>query len=148
MVLQDDNLTGAVEHASKTITEIISKTEFKSIEDIKNLIITRKFTKNSNLYKVEQVHIKVAKKIMDRGIHLNLGDRIQYLIYQGREKKASDRADTPEYIMEKGLKLDTKYYIEKQLFPPLKRFFNCFGVTDNDIWKDAPRVRKTHNPIS
>jgi len=147
LVLQDDNLTGAVEHASKTITEIMRKNKFNSLDEIKDLIITRKFTKASNLYKVIPVHIKVAKKIFDRGIALNLGDRIQYLIYKGSAKNPLDRADTPEYILENNIELDTKYYIEKQLFPPLKRFFNCFGINDVDLWRDAPRTKKVHNRI-
>jgi len=144
-VLEYDNIDEAVNIAAKTIKEIINLSKFNCIDDVKDLIITRKYTKSSNLYKVEQVHIKVAKKMMARGINLTLGDRIQYLIYTGSAEKASDRADTPEYILANGLKIDTRYYVEKQFFQPLKRFLNCFGVLDNEIWIDAPRVRRKHS---
>ena len=146
-VLMEDNIDKALNIAKNTIKEIIKMDKIKSLDEVKDLIITRKYTKSTNLYKVQQVHIKVAEKMKSRGITLNLGDRIQYLIYKGSAKNPLDRADTPDYVLANNLEIDTKYYVNKQFFPPLKRFLNCFGIKDNEIWIDAPREKHIKTKI-
>jgi DNA polymerase I len=63
-----------------------------------------------------------------------VGDRVPFVIVQGkRGKKSKDlfvnRAEDPAYVLEKNMPLDTEYYVEKQILPPVLRIFDSFGVT-------------------
>ena len=57
------------------------------------------------------------------------GDRIPYVyirapVGQEASKLQGDRIEHPSYVKEKGLLLDTKYYIEHQLMNPLSQLFS------------------------
>ena len=57
------------------------------------------------------------------------GDRIPYVyirasVGQEASKLQGDRIEHPSYVKEKGLKLDTQYYIEHQLMNPLSQLFS------------------------
>jgi len=43
------------------------------------------------------------------------------------------RAEDPEYVIENGLKIDTEYYLNKQMLPPLLRMFESFGINELDL---------------
>ena len=45
----------------------------------------------------------------------------------------SKRAEDPEYIKEKNLKIDSNYYIKNQLLPPLERIFSVIGVDKGEL---------------
>jgi hypothetical protein len=56
------------------------------------------------------------------------GDRIPYVyisapVGQEASKLQGDRVEHPSYVKQKGLQLDTKYYIEHQLMNPLSQLF-------------------------
>jgi DNA polymerase I len=56
-----------------------------------------------------------------------VGDRVGFVIVQGLQLM-SERAEDPEYIKQHNLKIDSKYYIESQLLPPLERVFEAIGI--------------------
>jgi hypothetical protein len=45
----------------------------------------------------------------------------------------SERAEDPEYVKKHGLKIDSKYYIESQLLPPLERVFEAIGINRSEL---------------
>jgi hypothetical protein len=45
----------------------------------------------------------------------------------------SERAEDPEYVKQHGLKIDSKYYIESQILPPLERVFEAIGIGKSDL---------------
>ncbi len=45
----------------------------------------------------------------------------------------SKRAEDPNYVKKHGLMLDSKYYIESQLLPPLERVFEALDVNKSDL---------------
>jgi DNA polymerase I len=44
-----------------------------------------------------------------------------------------DRAEDPSYVLENKMPLDTEYYVEKQILPPVLRIFETFGVTKDRL---------------
>ena len=47
----------------------------------------------------------------------------------------------PEYIKKHGLKVDSKYYIENQLLPPLERVFEALNVKKSDLMGLGKQMR-------
>jgi DNA polymerase elongation subunit (family B) len=68
-------------------------------------------------------------KARDPGSAPASGDRIPYVyiaaeVGQEVSKLQGDRIEHPSYVKEKGLKLDAKYYIERQLMNPVSQLFS------------------------
>lgn len=76
-------------------------------------------------------HVIMARRMAERdpGNAPASGDRIPYVyirapVGQVESKLQGDRIEHPSYVKEKGLKLDTRYYIEHQLMNPLAQLFS------------------------
>ncbi|HLD57332.1 MAG TPA: hypothetical protein VJA47_03445, partial [archaeon] len=41
--------------------------------------------------------------------------------------------EDPAYVIEKGLELDSNYYIENQLLPPVERIFTALGISKSEL---------------
>lgn len=69
----------------------------------------------------------VAGKIASRdsGKAPKMGDRVPYVYVQTAkaDKKLASGAEDPLYALETGMRIDTTYYLERQLRGPLKRLF-------------------------
>lgn len=70
----------------------------------------------------------------DPGNMPKAGDRMKFLHVVNANKKAlqGEKIETPEYIMEKKLKLDFGFYVSNQLMKPLCQFL---GLALEEIWK-------------
>ena len=85
-------------------------------------------------HKNKQPHIQLVEKIRERGGQVpGVGDRVPFVIVRGKGGRRSrelfvDRAEDPAYVLEKKMPLDTEYYVEKQILPPVLRIFETFGV--------------------
>ena len=82
-----------------------------------------------------QPHIEVVKKIKKRNPTEapSIGDRVGFVITFGSQLM-SERAEDPSYVKEHKLKIDSKYYIESQIIPPLERVFDAIGVTKTELF--------------
>ncbi|CAO3628897.1 unnamed protein product [Cunninghamella echinulata] len=72
------------------------------------------------------------------------GERVPYVVvYQGPNAPLKDRVMNPSLLFKnRSLRLDTEYYIRKQIIPPLERIFQLIGV-DVKLWYDEmPRSHK------
>jgi DNA polymerase I len=101
---------------------------------IEKLIITKGVSKRLEEYKGVQPHVELVKKMKKRDAATapGVGDRIGFVIVKGLQLM-SDRAEDPEYIKQHGLKVDSKYYLENQILPPLERVFEAIGVDRSEI---------------
>jgi hypothetical protein len=61
-----------------------------------------------------------------------IGDRISYVIIKGRDI-LSKRTEDPEYVKERGLQVDSQYYIENQLLPPIERIFKGLNISKSEL---------------
>ena len=77
---------------------------------------------------------RLFKKLKKRtpGGAPGVGDRIGYVIIKGSQLM-SERAEDPDYVKEHGLKIDSRYYIESQILPPLERVFEALGINKTDL---------------
>lgn len=112
---------------------IIKKLHSNEIE-IEKLIITKGISKPLHEYKGVQPHIELVKRLRKRnkGSAPGVGDRIGFVIVKGVEL-ISQRAEDPTYVKEHGLEIDSRYYIENQLLPPLERVFEAIGISKSEL---------------
>ena len=128
MILKEQNPRKALEYV-KDVLKRLNKGEIP----IEDLIITKSISKPLREYKGVQPHVELVKKLKKRSPTApSIGDRIDYVIIKGVQL-VSKRAEDPEYVKKHGLKIDSRYYIESQLLPPLERVFEALGVRKADI---------------
>lgn len=101
---------------------------------IDKLIVTKSISKSLKEYKGMQPHVELVKKMRKRNPAEapGIGDRIGFVIIQGSQLM-SERAEDPEYVKAHGLRIDSKYYVESQILPPLERVLEAIGVNKTDI---------------
>jgi DNA polymerase I len=128
-ILKDQDIKKSVKIVKNKIEQI--KT---GKMDIDKLVITKSVSKSLRSYKGIQPHIELVKKMRarDPATAPTVGDRVGFVITKGLQM-ISKRAEDPEYVKKHGLKIDSKYYIESQLFPPLERVFEALGVNRSDL---------------
>jgi len=108
------------------------------IEDLKKgkiplykLIIWKTVTKSFEEYEVEAAHVAAAKRLVEAGYGLEVGDKVGYVIVKGGRKLA-DKA--MPYIFIKDMKqIDVDYYVEKQIVPAAERILKYFGITASQL---------------
>ncbi|HLC59169.1 MAG TPA: DNA-directed DNA polymerase [archaeon] len=123
------------EKALNYMKEIVKNLQENKI-DLEKLVITKGISKRPEEYKGAQPHVELMKKMRKRDIGTApfVGDRIGFVIVKGL-KNISDRAEDLTYVKEHGLKIDSKYYIENQLLPPLERVFEAMGVDKGELFR-------------
>ncbi len=132
-VLQIMLKEGDPKKAVKYVKNILSDLDKNKIP-IEKLVVTKSVSKPLREYKGVQPHIELLKKLRKRSPAEapGIGDRIGYVIIQGMQLM-SDRAEDPEYVKANKLKVDSKYYMESQLLPPLERVFEAIGIGKSDL---------------
>jgi DNA polymerase I len=133
LVLQEGKVDEAVELARSVIDRLMRLDLQKDPEILEDLILTRRYTKSASSYKNKQPHVQLAEKMRARGGPVpSVGDRVPFVILRGKGLFV-DRAEDPSYALENDLKIDTDYYIEKQILPPLLRLLSVFGVSREQL---------------
>jgi DNA polymerase I len=51
-----------------------------------------------------------------------------------------DRAEDPGYASAHNCCIDTEYYVEKQILPPVQRIFDPFGITREQLIPNSKRI--------
>ena len=111
-------------------------------ELVKKLLLTKKFSRPIDGYKAMMPHIEAIKRAINRGESApSIGDRIAYYVIEGRSKKISDLTELETYAHDKGLNINKKYYLEKQLIPPINRIFEAINY--NWIKEESISKQKT-----
>ena len=122
-----------IEKASKTVKDTVKQLQSNAVE-IDRLTIVKGITKGLNSYDGIQPHIEVAKKIGMRNPseRPKVGDRVGYVITRGKDL-LSRRAEDPEHIKKNGMQIDSDYYINNQLIPPVDRIFSAVGIEKTEL---------------
>ncbi len=129
IILKEGDINKAIEHV-QTVAERLSKGDVP----LEELAVVKSITKRLDRYDGVLPHIELAKKIKrrDPANPPSPGDRIPYVIIKGNQM-LSKRVEHPDYIKEKGLDVDSSYYINSQLLPPLERIFEVIGVDKQEL---------------
>lgn len=117
-ILLDKNPDAAIAHVKEIVSDLM-----QNRLDISMLVITKALAKTE--YKAAaQAHVVLAERMRKRdpGSAPHAGDRVPYVIVEGvKGARASDRCEDPLHVLERGLPIDTKYYLENQLKGPITR---------------------------
>eukprot|EP00920_Eleutheroschizon_duboscqi_P035404 GHVT01085555.1.p1 GENE.GHVT01085555.1~~GHVT01085555.1.p1 ORF type:complete len:1029 (+),score=189.08 GHVT01085555.1:3620-6706(+) len=97
--------------------------------DLSLLVVTKSIGKTEYGNKLAHVELANRMKLRDAGTAPGVGDRVSYVIVQGRKDQAQyERAEDPLYVLEKNIPIDTQHYLDA-LKKPLSRIFE--GVMKN-----------------
>jgi len=135
-ILIDGDVDAALAQARNAIAVLKNPTP-----DIFNdLVMSRTLTRNPENYAQQQPHAELVKKLEQRGVFkYAIGDRVPFIIVASQRRSGhrselmTSRAEDPDYAIENNLKIDTNYYLQKQLIPPLLRIFESFGINELDL---------------
>jgi DNA polymerase delta subunit 1 len=153
MLLRHSNVEGAIQFVKSVVADLLADQI-----DLSFLVISKALSKKE--YKAKQTHVELAERMAKRdpGRAPLLGDRIAYVITAtGKSNKAHEKSEDPLFVLEHGLQIDTKYYIENQLKKPLLRLFTpimgetkVLGLLEGDHTKHVKRapVRTAGKPAA
>ncbi len=124
---------GDVQKASKHIRGVI-KYLFEGKIPLEKLTVVKGISRALDRYDGVQPHVELAKKIKARDPSKTpvVGERLQYVIIKGNQM-LSKRAEDPDFVRKNNLKVDTQYYLENQLLPPLERIFEVCGIGRSEL---------------
>jgi DNA polymerase I len=136
IILKEQNPQKALNY----VKEVVHNLQENKI-DLEKLVITKSISKNPEEYKGIQPHIELVKRLRKRDLASApiVGERIGFVIIKGLQN-ISERAEDPEYVKKHGLKIDSKYYIENQLLPPLERVFEAIGIGKDELFRVGKQV--------
>lgn len=121
-ILIQRSVESAVEFVKGTISDLLLNRL-----DISHLVITKAFTKSEEEYAGSQAHIALVERMRKRdpASAPTIGDRVPYVIIKAAKgAKAFERSEDPIYVLENNIPIDTQYYLEHQIAPPLMRVFD------------------------
>lgn len=112
-----------VPKACKVVSDAIRDLALGKIP-LELLTMSKKLSRSPHEYKSMAAHVNLAMRINEeRGEQHGFvaGDRVPYVIAKGKSFKMSENAVLPEEITSGKYIVDTDYYKEKQMIPPLTR---------------------------
>ena len=122
-------MEGKVSKAVDYVREVIKKLQSGAIP-VEKLIIWKTLTKPISEYEVDAPHVMAAKRLIEKGWKVEVGDKIGYVIVKG-SGKISARAYP--YNLVKPEDIDANYYIDHQVIPASLRILEYFGVTEKQL---------------
>jgi len=136
ILLKEQDTKKALNHVKDVIIQLE-----KNQVPIEDLVVTKSVSKSLKDYKGVQPHVELVKKIKKRSPATapEIGDRVGFVITKGL-KLMSERAEDPEYVKRHGLSIDSKYYIENQILPPLERVFEAMGIKRSELLGDGKQT--------
>jgi len=130
--------TGDTEKAIEYVQKVIRELKEGKIP-VEKLVIWKTLSKKLSEYSVEAAHVVAAKRMLEKGFKVSVGDKIGYVIVKG-SGKLSQRAYP--YFMVKPNQLDVDYYIDHQIIPAALRILSYFGITERRL-KGVAVTRKS-----
>jgi DNA polymerase I len=129
IILKEQNPKKALDY----FKDVVQKLQNEEIP-LEKLLIIKGISKRIEDYKGVQPHVELVKKMRKReGVRVpGVGDRVGYIIVKGVEP-ISERAEDLEWIKKHNLKVDSRYYIESQLLPPIERIFESMGIPRSEL---------------
>ena len=109
--------------------------------DVTDLIITKSLARDLHLYKVNQPHVVLARRLSEKnGKDITAGTRLEYVFVKGSDVQA-DKMKTPEEFKDENLEVDGMFYIVKQLVTQVDDVLSVVGL-DNYIRDNWTSLKK------
>jgi len=125
IILQDKD----PDKATKLVRDTIKRLNKKKAT-LEELTIYTQLVKPLSVYEAIGPHVKVARKMKDRGRPVGQGMIIEYIITK-RSGSISDRAEPLEDVKEG--EYDPDYYINHQVLPAAMRVLSALGITEQQV---------------
>lgn len=124
-ILKDGNVDKAV----KIIEKVLKMVKSGKVE-MKDLIIHTQITKKLSDYKQIGPHVVAAQKLEKKGLKIDKGTIIQYVVVRGKgaiSQRAVPYEDSSNYIY------DANYYINHQILPAVSRIMKSLGYSKEQL---------------
>lgn len=118
---------GSKEEAAKIVKETIEKLKSGKIP-LKDLVIYTQLTKKPEDYDIISPELAAAKKALRRGISIEKGSMIAYIITK-TGKSISEKAEIADYAKD----YDPDYYINNQVLPAVMKILKELGYNEDDL---------------
>jgi DNA polymerase I/DNA polymerase-2 len=118
-----------IEGAVKLVKDGIRMLKDRKAE-LKDLVVYEQLTKPIGEYKLISPHIAAAKKLISKGIPVNAGSVVGFVIEKG-SGSISEKAQPIEFADLK--KIDFDYYIHHQILPASLRILKVLGVDEEKL---------------
>jgi len=115
-------LKGKEKEAVEFVRKVVENLKNKKV-DKEKLVIYTQLRKELNEYDAEGPHVKLAKKLAERGIKVGKGSIIAYIVGKG-SGNIKDRI----YLPEEAKDYDENYYINNQIIPAVERIFEVLKI--------------------
>ena len=128
-ILKEGDLAKAIELVKCTINDLRA-----GKIPLEKLTIIKGITKHIDNYEGMLPHIELARKLTKRNPQdpPKIGDRLGFVIIKG-DQMLSKRAEDPKYVEQNKIQLDSDYYTESQLLPPIERILNAVGIQRSEV---------------
>ena len=135
ILMSGGSVGSATDYLDKSLTELIEgKVPMDKLAITKSL---RSFYKNPQ----QIAHRVLADRIgqRDPGNMPKAGDRMKFIHVVNKDKKAlqGDKIETPDFIIERRLKIDYGFYVSNQLMKPICQFL---GLALEEMWKNKNKM--------
>ena len=136
MILESDDPRPPVEFAKQAAKALTG-----GDVPMNKLLMSKQLAAN---YKVKMPHVEVRDKIRKRapGSEPQQGDRVAFVIVEGpKNAKMFEKAEDPEWVAEKKIKIDYQYYFTNQLKKPVCDLLEPLLGKDTEKLIFQPKVR-------
>ena len=136
MVLEAILKEGSKEKAVKIVREAVERLKSGKVP-LEELAITTQLNKAPGKYEVTSPELAAAEKAAKRGVPIEKGSVIQYVIVKtGKTTKASsapisERAEPVDFVKEGDY--DADYYINNQVLPSVMKILKELGYSEYDL---------------
>ncbi len=135
IIMGGGSVGSATDYLDKSLTELIEgKVPMDKLAITKSL---RSFYKNPQ----QIAHRVLADRIgqRDPGNMPKAGDRMKFIHVVNKDKKTlqGDKIETPDFIIERRLKIDYGFYVSNQLMKPICQFL---GLALEEMWKNKNKM--------
>ena len=118
--------------AKDYVIETINKLKHKEIQ-VEDIVIKTQLRKDISKYESIGPHVKVAQRMKQKGIPVNTGAVIEYVVTSGKGT-IGNRARLPEECQEKDY--DTNYYINNQIIPAVQMIFDAINLNIKELTQE------------
>ncbi len=124
-VLYEADIDGAVQVVKDAIERLRSGSF-----DIHDVVVYEQLSKPLSEYKHTTAHVEAAKRLAEKGVELQPGSVVGYVITRGTAS-ISKRAMPVEFVSEADV--DVEYYIQNQILPASMRILKTVGVQEDRL---------------
>ncbi len=125
LVLKENDKAKAFKYVREVIEELKGN---KTPAD--KVVIYTQLQKEISDYDSISPHVRVAKRMQDKGLSVGPGSLIKFIVTKG-EGTIGDKARLPEEVKQEDY--DPDYYIHNQIIPAVEKIFNVLGYTKEDL---------------